>query len=65
MKSVYSLYCFFICAADFKAVQGDQVAVSCDGSWQRRGFQSKNGVFTLLSADKEHSKVIEFDCTDM
>ncbi|XP_070180326.1 uncharacterized protein [Littorina saxatilis] len=46
-------------AADLKAAKGDQVTVSCDGTWQRRGFQSKNGVFTLLSADKQNSKVID------
>ena len=31
-------------------VKDNDTIVSCDGTWQRRGFQSKNGVATVLSA---------------
>ena len=27
------------------------VVVSCDGTWQKSGFQSPNGVFAVLSVD--------------
>ncbi|KAI8778561.1 hypothetical protein BgiBS90_021211 [Biomphalaria glabrata] len=37
-------------AEEFKASQpSSDVTVSCDGTWKRRGFVSKNGVATLLS----------------
>lgn len=36
------------------------VTVSCDGSWQRRGFQSKNGVATVLSVNpRGPAKVVD------
>ena len=31
----------------------DKVTVSCDGTWQRRGFASKNGVATVLSVNPD------------
>ena len=37
------------------------IAVSCDGTWQRRGFASLNGVFTTIALD--NGKVI--DCEVM
>ena len=48
-----------MCAADHKAAIGEEVPVSCDGTWQRRGLASKNGVFSLLSADQGNSKVLD------
>ena len=27
------------------------IAVSCDGTWQRRGFSSLNGVVTVIASD--------------
>ena len=40
------------------------VTVSCDGTWQRRGFASKNGIWTVLIVDGPagSSKVID-TCT--
>ena len=39
------------------------VTVSCDNTWQRRGFQSKNGDSTVLSvSDKIPAKVIDVHC---
>ena len=37
---------------------GDAI-VSCDGTWQRRGFQSKNGVDTILSVNGQKCKVLD------
>ena len=40
--------------------EGDSVTVACDGTWQRRGFSSKNGVATCLSISRKRpSKVID------
>ena len=36
-----------------------ELPCSWNGTWQRRGFISKNGVFMVLSADRENSKVID------
>ena len=33
------------------ALPDDKATVSCDGTWQRRGFASKNGVATVLSVN--------------
>ena len=27
------------------------IGISCDGTWQKRGFQSLNGVFAAISID--------------
>ena len=35
-------------------------AVSCDGTWQRRGFASLNGVVTAVSIDT--GKCLSYDC---
>ena len=35
------------------------IQVSCDGTWHRRGFSSKNGIVTLLSVNGRNSKVID------
>lgn len=35
------------------------IHASCDGTWQRRGFSSKNGVCTVLSVEKNMSKVLD------
>ena len=37
---------------------GDAI-VSCDGTWQRHGFQSKNGVDTILSVNWLKCKVLD------
>ena len=39
--------------------KGRDITVSNDGSWQRRGFQSKNGVVTTLTVNGKESKVID------
>ncbi|CAG5121444.1 unnamed protein product [Candidula unifasciata] len=46
-------------AAEIKQKKGEAITVSCDGTWQRRGFQSKNGVVTLLTVDGPNSKVLD------
>ncbi|CAG5120197.1 unnamed protein product, partial [Candidula unifasciata] len=46
-------------AAELKEKKGEAITVSCDGTWQRRGFQSKNGVVTLLTVDGPNSKVLD------
>jgi hypothetical protein len=38
---------------------GGDVTVSGDGTYQRRGFQSKNGVVTVLSVNGKKSKVLD------
>ena len=35
------------------------IGVSCDGTWQKRGFQSLNGVFAALSID--NGKVLDVE----
>ena len=40
-------------------VGGGDVTVSGDGTYQRRGFQSKNGVVTVLSVNGKRSKVLD------
>jgi hypothetical protein len=50
-------------AQELKESKGEQVdnivniSVSCDGSWQRRGFSSLNGSFTAISVDS--GKIID------
>lgn len=39
--------------------QGTDVTVSVDGTWQRRGFSSKNGIVTALSVNGKKCKVID------
>ena len=46
-------------AEEIRTVAGNDITVSSDGSWQRRGFQSKNGVVTTLSVNGKSSKVID------
>ena len=36
-----------------------EVTVSCDGTWQKRGYSSKNGISTVLTVDDKNSKVID------
>ena len=42
-----------------QAYGGGDVTVSGDGTYQRRGFQSKNGVVTVLSVHGKRSKVLD------
>ena len=35
------------------------VTASCDGTWQRRGFSSKNGVATVMTVAGNNSKVMD------
>ena len=49
-------------AAQLKAAEGGNVTVSCDGSWHRQGFVSKNGVATCLSVSKNILANIETLC---
>lgn len=53
--------CMSQAALELKEAQGSNVTVSCDGTWQRRGFVSKNGVATVLSvnSNKGPSKVVD------
>ena len=47
---------------DDQKINDDDVAeatVSCDGTWQRRGFSSKNGVATILSVNQKKCKVLD------
>ena len=48
-------------ASDVKVGHAGTVdtTVSCDGTWQRRGFQSKNGVATVLTVADKTSKVVD------
>lgn len=39
-----------------------EATVSCDGTWQRRGFSSHNGIATVLSVAGNHSKVLDVEC---
>ena len=49
-----------VAARELSEKEGSNVTVSCDGTWQRRGFSSKNGVATCLSVSKElPAKVID------
>ena len=47
-----------VAAQELKAAVGSDVTVSCDGTYHRRGFQSKNGVVSVLSVNGKNSKVI-------
>ena len=42
-----------------KAFDGPDITVSGDGTYQRRGFSSKNGVVTVITVNGEQSKVID------
>ena len=46
-------------AEEIKQKKGQDITVSCDGSWQRRRFQSKNGVVTALTVNGNQSNVID------
>lgn len=46
-------------ASEVKLDKGRDITVSNDGTWQRKGFQSKNGVVTTLSVNGNKSKVID------
>ena len=48
-------------ADEVKAIQGRDIRVSVDGTWQRRGYSSKQGVVTVLSnlGQNESNKVID------
>ncbi|XP_059166973.1 uncharacterized protein LOC131949201 [Physella acuta] len=50
-------------AEELQAVEAtSEVTVSCDGTWQRRGFSSKNGISTCLSvSNKVPAKVLDVD----
>ncbi|KAK3765046.1 hypothetical protein RRG08_023564 [Elysia crispata] len=36
-----------------------EATVSCDGTWQRRGFSSKNGVATVISVPKDKCQAVK------
>ena len=46
-------------ATEIKQSKGRDITVSNDGTWQRKGFQSKNGVVTTLTVNGADSKVID------
>ncbi len=43
---------------EMKRAHGSEITVSCDGTWQRRGFSSKNGDVTEASVNGLSSKII-------
>ena len=45
-------------AADELKQTSSDIAVSCDGSWQKRGFSSLNGLVTVISVDS--GKCLDF-----
>ncbi len=46
-------------ADEMKRAHGSEIAVSCDGTWQRRRFSSKNGDVTVTSVNGLSSKTID------
>ena len=47
-------------AAEEMRANGNDIPVSVDGTWQRRGFQSRNGVVTCLGVnDNLKCKVLD------
>ncbi len=46
-------------ASEIKEAKGNDVTVSCDGTWQKRGFSSKNGVVTVATVNGLNSKIID------
>ena len=46
-------------AEESKEQIGRDITVSNDGTWQRKGFQSKNGIVTTLSVNGKDCKVID------
>ena len=46
-------------ASEIKEAKGNDVTVSCDGTWQKRGFSSKNGVVTVATVNGLSSKIID------
>ena len=46
-------------AEEIKQAKGNDVTVSCDGTWQKRGFSSKNGVVTVATVNGLSSKIID------
>jgi len=53
MKDAVDLRC--------NATEGDlvDVRVSCDGTWQKRGFQSNNGIYVAISV--YNGKVLDLE----
>eukprot|EP00795_Rhopilema_esculentum_P003930 gene3930-15256_t len=43
-------------ASEIKDAKGNDVTVSCDGTWQKRGLSSKNGVVTVATVNGISSK---------
>ena len=46
-------------ADEARQAQGRDITVSSDGTWQRKGFVSKNGVVTVLTVNGKECKVID------
>ena len=47
-------------AEDVKSSEGKDIEASFDGSWQKRGFQSNNGIFTAISV--KTGKILDVEC---
>jgi len=48
-------------AREVKIIEkGPEISASFDGSWQKRGYQSNNGIFTAISVKTK--KILDFDC---
>ena len=48
-----------VAASEMKEIIGSDITVSCDGTWQKRGFSSKNGVVTVVTVNGLSSKIID------
>ena len=46
-------------ADEVKGAHGSEITVPYDGTWQRRGFSSKNGVVNVASVNGLSSKIID------
>ena len=46
-------------ASEIKEAKGNEVTISCYGIWQKQGFSSKNGVFTVATVNGLNSKIID------
>ncbi len=47
-----------IIAEKIQKTKGRDVTVSCDGTWRKRGFSSKNGVVIVVTVNRLSSKLL-------
>ena len=53
--------CMSQAATECKDHYNSNITVSCDGTWQRRGHQSKNGISTCLSVVGKNCEVFDYE----